>query len=115
MRLHQLLSEQTHEDLARDALITLLATNHAMGIESVATSKLLKSLERRNFFVNAAWLKDQISNIDIVDADASDDDTIKIRVENGDDTSDQTMPTDDEQAQRDTVDRMAQRALNKRI
>lgn len=115
MRLHQLLSEQTHEDLARDALITLLTTNHAMGIESVDTSKLLKSLENRSFFVNTDWLKGQISSIDIVDADASNDDMIKLRVDNEDDGDDQTSPVDDEQTQKSTVDRMAQSALNKRI
>jgi len=120
MKLSELLCEQSHEDLAHDALITLITTNHALGMTEISAKKLLKSLEDRNFFMDSDWLWDHVQQIPIVDADASTKSLIKIKQPTDTDT-DVDSDADSDKTDADapdtnskTVDRMAKRALAKR-
>jgi len=80
MRAHEFLCEQTHEDQAHDALVTLITTQHAMGIPEVKPEKLLKSLEDRNYFMDADWLWDHAQQIPVVDVEASSADLIRLKL-----------------------------------
>jgi hypothetical protein len=115
MRAHEILREQSHEDQARDALITLLTTQHALGIPDIPMEKLLHSLEDRNYFMDADWVQAQVSNIPVVDAEASNNDQIKLKLPRApqDDTP-VSAPTPDGPAAPDRVAAMAKKALAKR-
>lgn len=118
MRAHELLCEQSHEQLARDALITLLTTQHAMGMPEIQTAQLARSLEDRNFFVDTAWIWDQAQKMDIVDQDKSDQKHILLKLpdQSDDDLSDlNDQPTDTETDSEKKVNQLAAQALDKRI
>lgn len=118
MRAHELLCEESHEDLARDALITLLTTQHAMGMPEIQTKQLSQSLEDRNFFVDTAWIWDQAQKLDIVNKDKSDQSHIVLNLpdQSDDDLSDlEDTPADTETDAEKKVDQMAGQALDKRI
>ena len=118
MRAHELLCEQSHEDLARDALITLLTTQHAMGIPEITTKQLSKSLEDRNFFVDTAWIWEQAQKLDIVDKEKSDQKhlTLKLPDQSDDDLEDLDAAVPDQESDAEKkVDQLAAQALDKRI
>ncbi len=114
MRAHEFLCEQTHEDQAHDALVTLITTQHAMGIPEVDTEKLLKSLEDRNFFMDMDWIWNHAQQIPVVDVNASSPDHIKLKLPR----STQQEPSQDAPPavtdQSDRVEKMAKQALAKR-
>lgn len=115
MRAHEFLTEQDHEADARDALITLLTTNHALGINSVGVDQLSRSLEDNNFFVDTDWIVSNSKQAAVVDADATTDQEIVLKTDGASeqpDTEDQQTDLPDQQT---TVASMAKRALNKRI
>ena len=80
MRAQEFLCEDTHEDQAHDALVTLITTQHAMGIPEVKSPKLLKSLEDRNFFMDTDWLWAHAQQIPVVDVQSSSPDLIKLKL-----------------------------------
>jgi hypothetical protein len=118
MRAHEFLCEQTHEDQARDALITLLTTQHALGIPEIDTDKLLQSLEDRNFFMDADWISAQVSDIPVVDAESSTPDNVVLRLprkpgqNSASDAGDADVPVMPDSS--DRVAQMARKALAKR-
>ena len=113
MRAYEFLLEQTHEDLARDALITLITTQHAMGISEVKTDKLLKSLEDRNFFMDQDWVWDQVQNIPTVDQEKSTPEQIVVKLPNHEPETPTAEPGEPDTAK--TVEKMAKKALAQRI
>jgi predicted Zn-dependent protease len=114
MRAHEFLTENAHEKAARDALITLLTTNHALGIKTIAVTQLTKSLEDRNFFVDADWIVDQIQDIPVVNASASNFKKIVMQLTRTD-TDDQPEQAEPEASTfDDKVEKMAKRAVNSR-
>lgn len=119
MKIHEILCEQNHEDQARDALITLLTTQHALGIPETSMQQLLQSLEDRNFFMDADWIQQQISDIPVVDMDASDDDTVVLKLPRTSSASTSANSTQKSQDQdpdiQNKVKNMAQKALAKRM
>ncbi len=114
MRAHEFLCEQTHEDQAHDALVTLITTQHAMGIPEVKPEQLLKSLEDRNYFMDADWLWSHAQQIPVVDVDASSEDLIKLKLPKTgkQDTPDQPPPAPADPS--DRVEQMAKQALAQR-
>ena len=113
MRAHEFLCEQSHEDLARDALITLITTQHAMGIPDIKTHQLLKSLEERNFFMDQDWLWSQVETIPVVDMEQSKPDQIVLHLPNSEPDLTPEAPAEPDQAQ--AVEKMAKKALAQRI
>ena len=113
MRAHEFLCEQTHEDLARDALITLITTQHAMGIPEVKTSQLLTSLEDRNFFMDQDWVWSQVSTIPVVDMEQSKPEQIVLHLPNSEPEATAEQPTEPDSSQ--AVEKMAKNALAQRI
>lgn len=118
MRAHEFLCEQTHEDQAQDALVTLITTQHAMGIPEVKAAQLLKSLEDRNFFMDQDWLWDHVQQIPVVDVEASSPDQIKLKLPKTSKTVGDAADTQDAQipAMEPTkkVAQMAKKALAQR-
>ena len=113
MRAHEFLCEQSHENLARDALITLITTQHAMGIPEIKTHQLLKSLEDRNFFMDQDWVWGQVQNMPIVDVAQSKAEKIVLKLPNGEPESTPETPAEPDSAQ--AVEKMAKKALAQRI
>jgi hypothetical protein len=114
MRAHEFLCEQTHEDQAHDALVTLITTQHAMGIPEVKPEKLLKSLEDRNYFMDADWLWDHAQQIPVVDVEASSPELIKLKLPKTGKTEPEAAPEPDATGQSDRVKQMADKALAQR-
>lgn len=114
MRAHEFLCEQTHEDQAHDALVTLITTQHAMGIPEVKPEKLLKSLEDRNYFMDADWLWDHAQQIPVVDVEASSPELIKLKLPKTGKTEPEAAPELDATDQSDRVEKMAKQALAQR-
>jgi hypothetical protein len=115
MRAFEILQEQTVEQDAQDALITLLTSMHAMGIDKVKVSQVIKSLEDQNFFVDIPWIRENIQDMDIVDAESSDEENIMLKDVSGKSAEPQAGKPEQEQDSEQQVDRMAKQALNKRI
>jgi hypothetical protein len=114
MRAHEFLCEQSHEDLARDALITLITTQHAMGIPTIKTSQLLKSLEDRNFFMDQDWVWSQMHTIPVVDMQQSKPEQIVLKLSSSEpEATPPKQPTEPNNAK--TVEKMAKNALAQRI
>lgn len=114
MRAHEFLCEQTHEDQAHDALVTLITTQHAMGIPEVKPKQLLKSLEDRNYFMDADWLWDHAQQIPVVDVDASSVDLIKLKLPSTGTSEPLPSPDQTPQDKSDRVEQMAKQALAQR-
>ena len=113
MRAHEFLFEQSHEDLARSALITLITTQHAMGIPEIKTQQLLKSLEDRNFFMDQDWVWGQVKSIPVVDTEKSEPTKIVLNLPNSGPEIAPEEPTKPDQSQ--AVEKMAKKALAQRI
>ncbi len=114
MRAHEFLCEQTHEDQARDALITLITTQHALGIPEIKTKKLMKSLEDRNFFMDQDWVWQHAQQIPVVDTESSKPEQIVLKLPNNEPEAQAAEP-DAPEDQTKTVEKMAKQALAKRI
>lgn len=114
MRAHEFLCEQTHEDQAHDALVTLITTQHAMGIPEVDVEKLMKSLEDRNYFMDMDWIWDHAQQIPVVDVEASSPDHIKLKLPRSAPTDDNKVPEPTTPDPSDRVEKMAKQALAKR-
>lgn len=115
MRAHEFLTEQNHEQAARDALITIITTNHALGITKIKPVQLAKSLEDRNFFVDADWIKNQLQDIPVVDQDKTTDDQVVLTTsEFGASQPEQSSLPDLDTDTQTSVEKMAKRALAKR-
>lgn len=114
MRAHEFLCEQTHEDQAHDALVTLITTQHAMGIPDMDTEKLLKSLEDRNFFMDMDWIWDHAQQIPVVDVNASSPDHIKLKLPRSAKTDVAKAEAPAATDASDRVEKMAKQALAKR-
>ena len=115
MRAHEFLTEQNHEQEARDALITILATNHALGIFQITPAQLAKSLEERNYFVDSAWINSQLQNIPIVDQEKTTADTVFLTTSEFGQTAPEAEPLKDLETETErSVEQMAKRALAKR-
>ena len=114
MRAHEFLCEQTHEDQAHYALVTLITTQHAMGIPEVDIEKLLKSLEDRNYFMDMDWIWDHAQQIPVVDVEASSPDHIKLKLPRSAkvDATKEAEPAAPDPS--DRVEKMAKQALAKR-
>lgn len=114
MRAFEILREQSVEKDAQEALITLLTSMHALEINQVLITQIIKSLADQKFFVDVAWVQDNIKNIDIVDTSQSTPEKIILKSLSG--IPQEPEPNYDEPTTSDeTVDRMAKQALNKRI
>ena len=113
MRAHEILCEQTHEDLARNALITVITTQHALGIPEIASDKLLKSLEDRNFFMDQDWLFNQVQSIPTVDAEGSKPELIVLKLPAQ--APKTAAPATQEPDAAGTVEKMAKKALAQRM
>jgi len=113
MRAHEFLCEQSHEDLARDALITLITTQHAMGIPTIKTSQLLKSLEERNFFMDKNWLWGQVQDMSVVDVENSTPEEIVLDLPDSEPAVTPKAPVKPDRAK--AVQKMAKNALTQRI
>lgn len=114
MRAHEFITEQSHEQDARDALITILVTQHALGIPRISFDQLSRSLAERNFFVDPEWLKTQIQDIPVVDQDQSSDTTIVLKSAEIAASKPEDEVEDVDVDASSQVERMAQRALAKR-
>jgi hypothetical protein len=118
MRAHEFITEKDHEQDAKSALITIITTNHAMGISPISIKQLVKSLANKNFFVSEDWVLTAAKNIPIVDTDATDEKNVVLKdVKSGrasDKSSDTPIETDQDDSEKQ-VARMADRALDKRI
>lgn len=115
MRAFEILREQTVEQDAHNALITLLTSMHAMGLNKVKISQVIKSLEDQNFFVDIPWVKTSIQDMDIVDMDSTDEETIMLKDVSGKSQEPPVEQPEQEQDSQQQVDSMAKQALNKRI
>jgi hypothetical protein len=120
MRLKDILSEQTHELQARDALITILTTDHALGIGQVTVDQIIKSLEKLNFFMDKNWIRDQARQIDVVDSDQSTADTIVLQSTKSEkpgepETTEPETNPETTDMDKDVVSKMAQQAADRRI
>jgi hypothetical protein len=115
MRAFEILQEQSVEQDAQDALITLLTSMHAMGIAKVKVSQVIKSLEDQNFFMDISWVRENMQDMDIVDAESSDEENIMLNDVSGRSAAPQAGKPEQEQDSEQQVDRMAKHALNKRI
>ena len=115
MRAHEFLTEQDHEADARDALITLLTTNHALGINTIGVDQISRSLEDNNFFVDAEWIVNNSKQAAVVDADASTSSEIVLKTDGASEQPDTQDAQPDLPDQQSTVASMAKSALNKRI
>jgi hypothetical protein len=114
MRAHEFLTENAHEKAARDALITLLTTNHALGIKSLSMDQLIKSLENRNFFVDPDWVSDQVKDIPVVNPEASNFKTVVLQLSRAQASDSEPQPEPKIDSDQDQVERMAKRAMNAR-
>ena len=116
MRAYEFLTEQNHEQAARDALITILVTNHALGIEKIATEQLARSLEERNFFVDPEWINKTVQEIPVVDTDKTTPSHVALRSTEipSDTEGEEPSEPDTDTFTQDSVEKMAKRALAKR-
>jgi len=116
MRAYEFLTEQNHEQSARDALITILVTNHALGIERIATEQLARSLEERNFFVDGEWINKAVQEIPVVDTEKTTPSHVVLRSTEipSDSEGEEASELDIDKFTQDSVDKMAKRALAKR-
>lgn len=116
MRAYEFLTEQNHEQSARDALITILVTNHALGIERIATEQLARSLEERNFFVDGEWINNAVQEIPVVDTEKTTPSHVVLRSTEipSDSEDEEASELDIDKFTQDSVDKMAKRALAKR-
>jgi hypothetical protein len=115
MRAHEFLTERDHEADARDALITLLTTNHALGINTIGVDQISRSLEDNNFFVDTDWIVNNSKQAAVVDADASTSSEIVLKTDGASEQPDTQDAQPDLPDQQSTVASMAKSALNKRI
>ena len=115
MRAFEILQEQTVEQDAQDALITLLTSMHAIGIDQVNINQIIKSLEDQNFFVDIPWIINNVEDMEIVDSDTSDEETIILKDVSGKSAEPQAGKPEQEQDSEQEVNLMAKQALNKRI
>lgn len=116
MRAYELLQEQTVESDAKDALITLLTSMHAMDIDEIKIDQIIKSLENQNYFVAYPWISNNVKDMGIVDADASDENKIVFKDVSGKTAqSSTTTPDQQELDSEQQVNKMAKQALNTRI
>lgn len=118
MRAHEFITEQDHEQDAKSALITVITSNHAMGISPISIKQLVKSLADRNFFVSEEWVLEAAKEIPVVDEDATDEEQVVLknvisgRSDDGEHSSGEKQKTTDDKHK---VSQMAKSALGKRI
>lgn len=118
MRAHEFITEQDHEQDAKSALITIITSNHAMGISPISIPQLVKSLADRNFFVSEEWVLTAAKEIPVVDVDATNEKQVVLknvtsgRPDDGESTSSTKRKTTDDKSK---VSQMAKSALDKRI
>lgn len=114
MRAYEFLKEQDHEQSARDALINILVTNHALGIPRVTVQQLADSLEERNFFMPLEWISQEARAVPVVDQEKSTESHIALQSQDLPSEEPEEPEAELEPDTERSVEQMAKRALAKR-
>lgn len=118
MRAYEFITEQAWAKQVRDQLITYLITMHAMGIQQVNIDQLITSMQQDKYTVDYPYVIAIAKQMQIVDQQASDNDTIVFTDPSGkpqDLGSSRPDQTNQPPNNQTVVDKMAKSAIDKRI